>query len=78
VKEMNIYIDADGCPVVKETINVAKQFEIPVIIICEDEGLELAKQIESELNTPIQIQSLGPVIGCHVGPGSIGIAYFVK
>ena len=32
---MNIYIDADGCPVVKETINVAKQFEIPVIIICD-------------------------------------------
>ena len=47
-------------------------------ISCEDEGLELAKQIESELNTPIQIQSIGPVIGCHVGPGSIGIAYFVK
>lgn len=32
---MNIYIDADGCPVAKETINVAKQFEIPVIIICD-------------------------------------------
>lgn len=32
---MNIYIDADGCPVVKETIKVAKQFQIPVIIICD-------------------------------------------
>ena len=32
---MNIYIDADGCPVVKETIKIAKQFEISVIIICD-------------------------------------------
>lgn len=47
-------------------------------ISCEDEGLELAKQIEAELQTPVLIQSIGPVIGCHVGPGSIGIAYFVK
>ncbi len=47
-------------------------------ISCEDEGLQLAKQIESELQTPVFIQSIGPVIGCHVGPGSIGIAYFVK
>ncbi|AMC09538.1 YaiI/YqxD family protein [Turicibacter sp. H121] len=32
---MNIYIDADGCPVVKETIKVAKQFGVPVVIVCD-------------------------------------------
>lgn len=32
---MKIYIDADGCPVVKETIQVAKQFKIEVIIVCD-------------------------------------------
>ena len=47
-------------------------------INCEAEGEKLAKQIEAELNTTVLIQSIGPVIGCHVGPGSIGIAYFVK
>lgn len=47
-------------------------------INCEDEGLLLAKRLEQELQVPIRIQSIGPVIGAHVGPGSIGIAYYVK
>ena len=29
---MNILIDADGCPVVDLTLQIAKQFGIPVII----------------------------------------------
>ena len=32
---MNILIDADGCPVVDLTLQVAKQFRIPVIILCD-------------------------------------------
>ena len=32
---MKIYIDADGCPVVKETIEVATAFLIPVVIVCD-------------------------------------------
>ena len=32
---MNILIDADGCPVVDLTLQIAKQFGIPVIILCE-------------------------------------------
>lgn len=47
-------------------------------INCEEEGLKLAKRLEAQLNTTIQIQSIGPVIGLHVGPGSIGIAYYTK
>ena len=47
-------------------------------INCAAEGQKLAQQIEDELQTTVIIQSIGPVIGCHVGPGSIGIAYFVK
>ena len=47
-------------------------------INCAAEGQKLAQQIENELQTTVIIQSIGPVIGCHVGPGSIGIAYFVK
>ena len=30
---MNILIDADGCPVVDLTLQIAKQFSIPVIIL---------------------------------------------
>ena len=47
-------------------------------INCEKEGLELVKRLEEYLDTHIKIQSIGPVIGLHVGPGSIGIAYYTK
>ncbi len=32
---MKIYIDADGCPVVKQTIGIAKKHNIPCIILCD-------------------------------------------
>ena len=32
---MNILIDADGCPVVDRTLQIAKRFSIPVIILCD-------------------------------------------
>lgn len=47
-------------------------------INCEDEGLVLAKRLEEKLNIPVKIQSIGPIVGIHVGPGSIGIAYYTK
>lgn len=47
-------------------------------INCEDDGLKLAKVLENKLNIEVKIQSIGPVIGIHVGPGSIGIAYYTK
>ncbi|MDU7966882.1 MAG: DegV family protein, partial [Paeniclostridium sordellii] len=45
---------------------------------CEEEGLALAKILEEKLNTKVQIQSIGPTIGLHVGPGSIGVAYYTN
>lgn len=30
-----ICIDADGCPVVKEAIQIAKEFQLEVIIFCD-------------------------------------------
>lgn len=32
---MKIFIDADGCPVVRNTVKMAKQFEIDCVIICD-------------------------------------------
>lgn len=32
---MKIYIDADGCPVVRNTVKLAKQFNISCVIICD-------------------------------------------
>jgi uncharacterized protein YaiI (UPF0178 family) len=30
-----IFVDADGCPVVNETISIAKQFSLPCTLICD-------------------------------------------
>lgn len=40
---MNILIDADGCPVVDLTLQIAKRFGVPVIILCDT-----SHQIERE------------------------------
>lgn len=45
-------------------------------INCPEEGLALVQELEALLHRPVRIQSIGPVIGLHVGPGSIGIAYY--
>lgn len=47
-------------------------------INCEEEGLILAEKIKEKLDVNVEIASIGPIIGLHVGPGSIGIAYFTK
>lgn len=47
-------------------------------INCEEEGLKLAQILESKLGRKVGVQSIGPVIGLHVGPGSIGIAYYTE
>ena len=40
---MNILIDADGCPVINLTLQIAKRFGVPVIILCDT-----SHQIERE------------------------------
>lgn len=32
---MKIYIDADGCPVVRNTLKIAKKFGVSCVIICD-------------------------------------------
>ena len=45
-------------------------------INCQSEGQELADRLKNSLGLEnVKIQSIGPIIGLHVGPGSIGVAY---
>ena len=32
---MRIFVDADACPVIKQTEQVAKQYSVPVILLCD-------------------------------------------
>jgi DegV family protein with EDD domain len=45
-------------------------------IDCLDEAKELAKVIKDKVKVNINIMDIGPVIGLHVGPGTIAIAYY--
>lgn len=40
-----------------------------------EEGEALAQKLSDRLGIHVDLQDIGPVIGLHVGPGSIGIAY---
>jgi DegV family protein with EDD domain len=47
-------------------------------INCEEEGRALANKIKEILGINVEIQCIGPVIGCHVGPKTVGIAYYTE
>lgn len=44
----------------------------------EGKGMELARMIEEKIGMKVPVYSIGPVIGLHVGPGSVGIVYYTK
>lgn len=68
--------------IVKEVLSDIKANGLGDVIVhhinCEEDGLKLAKVLEEKLSRKVGIQSIGPVIGLHVGPGSIGIAYYTR
>ncbi|MGD9676892.1 MAG: DegV family protein [Vulcanibacillus sp.] len=47
-------------------------------INCEEEARELSTEIGGKIGIVVEICSIGPVIGTHVGPGALGIAYYTK
>lgn len=47
-------------------------------INCEEEGRDIAKRLSDKLNINVNVTSIGPVIGLHVGPGAVGVAYYTK
>lgn len=71
---------------VKEIVNLFRQDlegkELGGLVIhhinCIDEATKLAEAFKEELGMDVEIGDIGPVIGVHVGPGAIGIAYFTK
>lgn len=47
-------------------------------INCPQEAEELANLIKEKLPIDIDIVDIGPVIGLHVGPGTVGVAYYTE
>jgi DegV family protein with EDD domain len=44
-------------------------------ILDENEGEVLAASIEDRIGTRPRVQEIGPAIGLHVGPGTVGVVY---
>lgn len=59
-----------------------KKFGIGEVIIhhinCEEEALKIADKVSAIVEKPVEVCPIGPVIGVHVGPGSLGIAYYTN
>lgn len=47
-------------------------------INCPEKGLETAKILQEKFKIKVEIQAIGPIIGLHVGPGCIGVVYYIK
>ena len=55
-----------------------KNMELKVVIHhinSYQEAREIKDNLDDILMAKISIQDIGPVIGLHVGPGSVGLAY---
>lgn len=59
-----------------------EQFGLGEVLVhhinCEEEAKGLGKILQEKVSMPVSIASVGPVIGTHVGPGTIGIVYYTK
>jgi DegV family protein with EDD domain len=47
-------------------------------INCEDQVREIAAELEAGLGIKVPTHPIGPVIGIHAGPGTLGIAYYTR
>jgi len=47
-------------------------------INCEEEAQKIANKVKKIIGKSVELCPIGPVIGVHVGPGSLGIAYYTK
>ena len=67
---------------IDEMMEDDEKYSIKEVIVhhidCLDEAEELAKTIKEKLKKEVSIVDIGPVIGVHVGPGAIGIAYYTR
>lgn len=67
---MRIFIDADGCPVVKLTVNIAKEHDIDVIIV-KNYAHDITSDYASVITVDIAADSADYYIINHVKKGDI-------
>lgn len=67
---------------VDRMLNDIKQYGLGEVAVLHINGLKeaeaLSEMIREKLKVEIDISDIGPVIGLHVGPGTIAIAYYTE
>lgn len=67
---------------VERMLSDINQYGLGEIVVhhinCINEANAIAESLKEKLNINIFISDIGPVIGLHVGPGAIGIAYYTE
>lgn len=74
VKAINTMVDK----MLKDNLEYKIKEVVVHHINCYDDAKELADKLKDRFNMEILIVDIGPIIGMHVGPGSIGIAYYTE
>lgn len=67
---MKIYIDADGCPVVNLTVEIAKKHHIPVVIV-KNYAHEITSSYATVVTVDIEADSADYYIINHISKGDI-------
>ena len=67
---MNIYIDADGCPVVNLTVDIAKEHNIPVVIV-KNYAHKITNSYATVVTVDIEADSADYYIINHIKKGDI-------
>ncbi len=69
-----------GLAMIDKMLQDIRDYDLGEIVVqhidCLEEAKELAKLIKEKLKVNINIMDIGPVIGLHVGPGTVAIAYY--
>jgi len=69
-KNLRIWVDADGCPVVNETIHLAKDYKIPVTLV-KNHGVYLESDYATIITVEISSDAADFYILTHMHPGDI-------
>ncbi|SCY31923.1 DegV family protein [Alkaliphilus peptidifermentans] len=68
--------------IVEQVLEDIKNYGLGEVVVhhinCFDEAENIVNEIKKFIDVDIKIQDIGPVIGLHVGPGAIGVAYYTK
>ncbi len=70
---MTIYIDADGCPVVNLTVNIAEEYNIPVVIV-KNYAHDITNAYATVITVDIAADSADYYIINHIEEGDIVIS----